>query len=348
VGFRELLPRVSFALFQTQGDTTTFFVDIQNHNFHYIANVNNFGRVDVFVGPIHFGNVYQAFNAFFDFNEAAVVGQVGHATSQFGTFRITFSDSYPRIFAQLFQAQGYTGTFAVELQHFNSDFVAHVDDFARMLNAFPGHVSDVQQAVNAAQINECTVVSEVLNDTFNFHAFLQVFQQLIALCAVFGFDNGTTRNNNVVALLIQLDYFKFKLFAFQVQSVTHRTNVYQRTWQERTNTVQLNSEAALNFAVDNTGNSFSIFVSFFQRDPGFVTFSFLTGQQSFTEAVFYCVQSNVNFVTYLDFQLALGVFELLSRDGGLRFQTSVNQYYVFVDSNNNATNDRTRAGFDFF
>src|SRR5699024_2674348 len=212
VGFRELLPRVSFALFQTQGDTTTFFVDIQNHNFHYIANVNNFGRVDVFVGPIHFGNVYQAFNAFFDFNEAAVVGQVGHATSQFGTFRITFSDSYPRIFAQLFQAQRYTGTFAVELQHFNSDFVAHVDDFARMLNAFPGHVSDVQQAVNAAQINECTVVSEVLNDTFNFHAFLQVFQQLIALCAVFGFDNGTTRNNNVVALLIQLDYFEFKLF----------------------------------------------------------------------------------------------------------------------------------------
>jgi hypothetical protein len=33
VGFRELLPWVVFALFQAQGDTTTFFVDIQNHNF---------------------------------------------------------------------------------------------------------------------------------------------------------------------------------------------------------------------------------------------------------------------------------------------------------------------------
>lgn len=93
-----------------------------------------------------------------------------------------------------------------------------------------------------------------------------------------------------------------------MQSVTHRTNIYQRTWQERTNTVQLNSEAALNFAVDNTGNSFSIFVSFFQRDPGFVTFSFLTGQQSFTEAVFYCVQSNVNFVTYPGFPARPGRF----------------------------------------
>lgn len=49
-----------------------------------------------------------------------------------------------------------------------------------------------------------------------------------------------------------------------------------------------------------------------------------------------------------DFQLALGVFELLCRNGGLRFQTGVNQYYVFVDSNNNTANDGTRAGFDFF
>ena len=133
-----------------------------------------------------------------------------------------------------------------------------------------------------------------------------------------------------------------------MQRVAHRTNVYQGTRQERTNTVQLNSEATFNFAVDNTGNSFSVFVSFFQRDPSFVTFSFLTGQQSFTEAVFYCIQSNVNFVTNLDFQLALGVFELLSRNGGLRFQTSVNQYDIFVDSNNNTTNDGTRTGFDFF
>lgn len=47
--------------------------------------------------------------------------------------------------------RGYTSTLAVELQHFNSDFVAHVHDFAWVLNAFPRHVGDVQQAINAAQ-----------------------------------------------------------------------------------------------------------------------------------------------------------------------------------------------------
>ena len=79
VSFGKQLPRVGFALLQTQGDTTTLFVDVQNHHVNHVANVDNLGRVDVLVGPIHLGYVYQAFHAFFDFNEAAVVGQVGHA-----------------------------------------------------------------------------------------------------------------------------------------------------------------------------------------------------------------------------------------------------------------------------
>ncbi|CQR23218.1 Uncharacterised protein [Yersinia enterocolitica] len=54
VGFCKQLPWVRFALFQAQRNTATFFIDVQNHNFHYVANVNNFRRVNVFVGPIHF------------------------------------------------------------------------------------------------------------------------------------------------------------------------------------------------------------------------------------------------------------------------------------------------------
>lgn len=348
VGFCELLLWVSFVLFQIQGDMMMFFVDIQNYNFYYIVNVNNFGWVDVFVGLIYFGNVYQVFNVFFDFNEVVVVGQVGYVISQFGIFWIMFSDSYLWIFVQLFQVQGYMGMFVVEFQYFNSDFVVYVDDFVWMFNVFSGYVSDVQQVVNVVQINECIVVSEVFNDIFNFYVFLQVFQQLIVFCVVFGFDNGMMRNNNVVVFLIQFDYFKFKFFVFQVQSVMYWMNVYQRIWQECMNIVQFNSEVVFNFVVDNIGNSFSIFVSFFQCDSGFVMFSFFMGQQSFIEVVFYCVQSNVNFVIYLDFQFVLGVFELFSWDGGFRFQISVNQYYVFVDSNNNVMNDRIWVGFDFF
>jgi hypothetical protein len=92
-------------------------------------------------------------------------------------FWVTLGDSNPRIFAQLLQTQRYTSTLAVELQNLDGDFVANVDDFGRMLNALPSHVGDVQQAVNTTQIYECTVVGQVLDDTLDFLAFLQVSQQ---------------------------------------------------------------------------------------------------------------------------------------------------------------------------
>eukprot|EP00906_Rhabdomonas_costata_P027862 RCo039564 len=314
MSFCELLPWVSFTLLQTQGDTATFFVDVQNHNFNSVTHVNNFRWVNVFVSPVHFRNVNQTFNAFFDFYEATVISQVGYTAGQTSAFWVTLSDSYPRIFAQLFQTQRYTGTLAVEFQNFNGDFVTYVHDFRWVFNTFPCHVSDVQQTVNTTQIYECTVVSQVLNDTLNFMAFLQRRQQAVTLRRIFSFNNSTTRNNNVVAFLIQLDHFELKLFAFQVSSVTHWTHVNQRTRQECTDTVQFYGETAFHFAIDQTNNGSLFFVCFFQLQPCFVTFSFLTRQQSLTETVFYRVQSYVNYVTQCNFQLAQCVFELFSRD----------------------------------
>lgn len=46
----EVFPRVGFALLDTQGDTTTLFVDVQNLNFHFVANLDDFRRMDVLVG----------------------------------------------------------------------------------------------------------------------------------------------------------------------------------------------------------------------------------------------------------------------------------------------------------
>src|SRR5690606_41452920 len=87
---------------------------------------------------------------------------------------------------------------AVELQDLDIDLVANVDDLGRVLDALPSHVGDVQQAVYAAQVNERTVVGEVLDDTFDLLAFLQGFQQGFALGAVLGFLHAEAENINVV------------------------------------------------------------------------------------------------------------------------------------------------------
>jgi len=50
----------------------------------------------------------------------------------------------------------------------------------------------VQQAVDTTEVNECTVVGKVLDNTFDFLTFLQIFQQLISFFAVLLLNNSTT------------------------------------------------------------------------------------------------------------------------------------------------------------
>src|SRR5690606_33280229 len=303
-GTGKRIPWVFLTLLQAQRDTTTLFVDIQNHNFDFITQLNNFGRVDVLVGPVHFRHVDQTFNALFQLSEAAVVGQVGNLGFNACTFWIALGDLNPWIFAQLLEAQRYTVTLTVELEYFYFNFVANIHDFARMLDTLPRHISDVQQTVYTAQIHECTVVSEVFNDTFNSLTFLQSGQQFITLSGVGLFQNSATGNNDVVTLLIQFDNFEFQLFTFEVGSFAYWANVYQRAREEGTDAGHVNSETTFDLAIDNTLDNFISAVSGFEDFPGFSALGFFAGQTGFTETVFYTFQSNLNFVTDLQVELA--------------------------------------------
>jgi hypothetical protein len=60
-----------------------------------------------------------------------------------------------------------------------------------MFDALPRHVRDVQQAVDATQVNERTVVGEVLDRATYDRAFLQVVHQCAALCGEFLLHNRT-------------------------------------------------------------------------------------------------------------------------------------------------------------
>ena len=61
-----------------------------------------------------------------------------------------------------------------------------------MLDTFPGHIGNVQQAIDAAEVNKRTVIGEVLNDTLDSHTFLQRLQQRIALDTVGRFHHRAT------------------------------------------------------------------------------------------------------------------------------------------------------------
>ena len=219
----EIVPRIGHALLHAQGDAAALLVDLEDHHFDFVAQLDDLGRMDVLVGPVHFGDVHQAFDALLDLDERTVVGEVGDLAEQAGAGRVTAGDADPRIFAQLLHAQRDAVLLLVELEHLGGDFVADVEHFRRVTHAAPGQVGDVQQAVDAAEVDERAVVGDVLDDALDDGAFLQVVQQLLALFALAGFEHGAARQHDVVALAVELDDLEFEFLAFVRRGVLDRT-----------------------------------------------------------------------------------------------------------------------------
>ncbi len=247
--------------------------------------MHDLGRVDVLVGPVHLGHVNQAFDALFDLDEAAVVGNVGDLAEQPRARRVATRDVLPRIVAELLQAEADALALAVELEDAHFDLVAHVDDFRRMLDALPRHVGDVQQAVDAAEVHERTVIGEVLDDALDDGAFLQLVEQLRALGAVFLLHDRTTRNDDVVALLVELDDLELVDLAFEVARIAHGAHIDERTRQERTDEFDLDGEAALDAAVDEAGDDLALLERRLEALPGAGPLGLLARQARFTGAV---------------------------------------------------------------
>src|SRR5690606_19748465 len=104
VGSTELVPGSGVARLHAERDAATLLVDVEHHHLDLLADMHHLGRIDVLVGPIHLGDVYQTLDTLFDLDEAAVVGDVGDLAEQAGVFRIAARQIRPRILTQLLQA----------------------------------------------------------------------------------------------------------------------------------------------------------------------------------------------------------------------------------------------------
>src|SRR5690606_17848636 len=271
-----------------------------------------------------------------------VIGNVRDLAEQTCARRIAASDVLPRIVAQLLDAEAHALALAIELEDANVDLVAHVDDFRRMLDALPRHVGDVQETIDAAQVDERTVVGEVLDRAAHDRAFLQLLEQLGALGAVFLLDDRTARHDDVVALLVELDDLEFERLAFEVRRIAHRTHIDERSGQERAHEVDFHGEAALDAAVDDALDDFPLFERLLEARPGASALGLLARQAGFARAILDAVECDLDVVADVYFDLAAVVLELLDRDHGLALQAGVDQDHIGSDFNDTSGEDGAR------
>ena len=204
--------------------------------------------------------------------------------------------------------------------------------FARVTDAAPGHVGDVQQAVDAAQVHERTVFGDVLDHALDDRTFFQGFHQLGALFAHGGFDHGTAAQHHVVALAVELDDLEFHGLVLVRRQVLDRTGVDQRTGQEGADAVDQHGQAALDLAAGGAGDEFAGFQGFFQAHPGSQALGVVARQDGVAVAVFDGVDGHGHEVADLDFEFALVVLEFFDRHIGFGLEAGVDDHEAVLDA----------------
>ena len=129
---------------------------------------------------------------------------------------------------ELLEAEGNALFVLVELEDLDLNMVANINEIAGMGQAAPAHIGDMKESVDAAHVNESAVVGEVLNAAGEDRTLFQMLKRLGALLGDFLFEELLARDDNVAALLVQLDDADFDLGTLHAVEIADGTKVNLR------------------------------------------------------------------------------------------------------------------------
>src|SRR6476660_3833925 len=157
------VPGIGSQLAHTKRNTPFLGVNAQNHAIYLIAYVDQLrGMLDA-LGPGHLADVNQAFDSLLEFHERAVICDADDSSADMRADWIAMCRIQPRVGSELLESEGNPLLVFVELQHFHLDLIADIDQVARVGEAAPGHIGDMQQAVDSAQVHQRAVFGEVFH-----------------------------------------------------------------------------------------------------------------------------------------------------------------------------------------
>ena len=153
-------------------------------------------------------------------------------------------DALPRVLLGLLETQGDALAVAVDVEHLDLHGVADVEDLARVVDVRPRQLGDVDQAVDAVEVDERAEVDDVRDLALDDEARLQAVEDLLALLLALLLQHRAAREHDVVARAVELDDLALDRVAHVLVEVRHAADVDQRGGQEAAH-AEVDDEAAL-------------------------------------------------------------------------------------------------------
>src|SRR5688572_1846440 len=310
---RQLVPRVALDPLQPERNRPRRRIDAEHHRLDVVADVEDLRRVLHALAPRHLGDVDQAFDARLELDERAVVGQADDLAAHARADRVAVLHRRPRVLHQLFVTERDALGRRVVLQHRDVDFVVDLEQLRGMADAAPRHVGDVQQAVDAAEVDERAVVGDVLDRAAELLARGERLGRRLLLLGVLLLEERLARQHDVAALLVDLDHAHAQLLPAQRVEIADRPHVDLRAGEERAD-ADVHGEAALDALDDAADDHLLVGVGLLDLVPDLHLLGLLARQHDVAFTIFGALEQHVDGVALLHGHVAVLVEKLVNRD----------------------------------
>src|SRR5690606_10040732 len=199
-------------LLERQRDPAPLEADVDDLDPDLVVDLDDLlGDLHVPLGEL--GDVHQALDALLDPDERAEGHQLGDLAGHDLTDLVGAGEVLPGVLLGRLQRQRDPLAVHVDVEHLDGDLVTDVDDLARVVDVLPGQLGDVDQTVDAAEVDERTEVDDGGDDALADLTLLQLGQEALTDLGLGLLEPRAARQDDVVAVLVELDDLRLELLA---------------------------------------------------------------------------------------------------------------------------------------
>ena len=291
-------------------------------------------------GPGHLGDVDQSLDPLLQLHEGAVVGDRHNLAAHPRADRIAVLDVRPGVRQQLLQSQRDALPVPVDVQHLDIEAAPDRHHLGRMADAAPGHVGDVKQSVQTAQIDEGAEVGDVLHHPLADLSGQKLLHQCGALLLPLALEDHPARHDDVAAALVELDDHELVGLADQVLDVGDPSQRDLRAREEGVDAHDVDGHTALDLAGQEPLDRPVVLVRVLDELPDAQEVRLLLRQDNHPVFVLKALEEDFHLLARLDLARVL---EFVERDGTLTLEAELEDDGGLGDSQHSGLDDLSFA-----
>ncbi len=316
-------PGILLDLLHAEGDLLVLGVHLQDYGLDLVPDGNELGGVPDIPGPGHLGDVNQTLDALLQLHEGAVVRDGNDLPFDPGSHGVLLVDLGPGIRQELLEAQRDPFPVPIHVQHLHVQLFADIHHLGGVSHTAPGHVGDVKESVQPAQIDERAEVGDVLDHPLSDLAQKELLDQCRPLLLPLPLQDDPAGDHDVAATLVQLDDLEVVALSKEVLDVRDPAQSDLGPREEGVHAHEIHGDAAFDLPDQHAFHRSVGLVGLLDLLPDPEEVGLLLGENDHTFLVLQALQEDLHLLVGLDL---LRVLELVLGNRALALEAKVQNH----------------------